>query len=215
MEKGIFVKVDFTGRIAATGEIFDLTSAEEAKKEGVYKEGHPYKQALVVIGSHMVLPALERQVETMVVGEERTFTVPPEQGFGVRKPELIRVVSLQKFYEKNINPVPGLFVDVDGLEAKVQSVSGGRVRLDLNHPLAGKELRYYVHVRSIIEKTDEKLSALLDYLMITATTVCAEGVATVTTKKELDKRLQELVRTTVKEWIPGVNDVVFAVASPI
>jgi FKBP-type peptidyl-prolyl cis-trans isomerase 2 len=38
MKKGDFVRIDFVGRLAATGEIFDLTSEEIAKKEGVYDE---------------------------------------------------------------------------------------------------------------------------------------------------------------------------------
>lgn len=207
--KGDFLTIDFVGRVAQTGEVFDLTVEDVAKKEGVYQKGHTYKPVLVVIGGAMILPAVERVLDTMKVGEEKELTVSPQEGFGERKPAMIRVVSLAKFKDKNITPVPGLFVDIDGMRAKIQSVSGGRVRLDFNHPLAGKELTYWVKVVSKITDLQKKAQALLDYFRIDATATAAGKKVTITTDTPLVKQLQEVLEKSIKEHLPGVT-VVFA-----
>ena len=36
MQKGDFVLIDFIGRVKDTGEVFDLTQEDVAKKENVY-----------------------------------------------------------------------------------------------------------------------------------------------------------------------------------
>ena len=99
MAHGDFLRIDFTGTITATGEVFD-TTMHHATQEA---HSHHAKPALVVLGAKMVLPTVEKQLEGMSVGEEKTFTVPPEEGFGERKADLIKVVSLAKFHEKNIS----------------------------------------------------------------------------------------------------------------
>jgi FKBP-type peptidyl-prolyl cis-trans isomerase 2 len=48
-----------------------------------------------------------------------------------------------------MTPYPGMIVSVNRLRGKVLSVSGGRVRVDFNHPLAGKTLRFDVEVVEI------------------------------------------------------------------
>ena len=44
--------------------------------------------------------------------------------------------------EKDINPYPGALLNLDGMLAKILSVSGGRVITDFNSPLASKEIAY-------------------------------------------------------------------------
>ena len=75
MKEGDFVHIDYVGRLSATGEIFDLTDAELAKKEGIYSEKTRYGPALVIMGAHMVIPGIEKQLLQMKVGEGREFVV--------------------------------------------------------------------------------------------------------------------------------------------
>lgn len=200
MKTNDFITVDFTGTLP-TGETFDTTT-----------EGHHAHPALVVLGKKMVLPAVEKQLEAMTVGEEKTFTVPPEDGFGMRKPELIKIVSLAKFHEKNISPVPGMVVDIDGLPVKVTAVSGGRVRLDFNHPLAGKELTYRIKIVSLLEKLADKAAAIVSYLHLhQATTEMVEGKVTICADKKLEPQLQELVKRTFADLLPEASEPAFVV----
>lgn len=209
MKKGDFVEIEFIGRVAATGEVFDVTSAEEAKAARVYNEKQTYGPALAVIGAHMAVPGVEEQLEKMKPGEEREFEVGYGKAFGKRDPKLIKIVARGKFLEKNINPVPGLFVDIDGMQARIRSVSGGRVVVDFNHPLAGKDLKYKVKVVRHITGTLEKAQALLKHYNLEAETNLKEGVLTLKTEKELPKPVKELLERFIKEWLPEVKRIEF------
>ena len=215
MEKGDFVTIEFTGRIAHSGELFDLTSAEEAKKHNIYNPKHKYGPVLVIVGAHMVVPGLEQQLEEMKSGEERTFTLKPEDAFGKRDVRLIKIFSLAKFTKEKINPAPGMFVEINHTKAKIQSVSGGRVRVDFNHPLAGKEVSYTVKIVKQLTVPQEKLTALLDYYGLASTAVVKEHIAEITTKHKLDDGLKKLLTETIQKWIPSIKKVSFPVEVPV
>ena len=163
MKKGDFIKIEYTGWVSSTGEVFDLTSEEEAKKLGVFNPKHKYGPALVIVGAGIAVPGVEAQLEQMKFGEEKQFEVEPGQAFGNRDPRLIKDISMSKFLEQNINPIPGSFVTIDNRQAKIQSVAGGRVRVDFNHPLASKQLRYKIKIVQEIKSTLEKAKALIEH----------------------------------------------------
>jgi len=51
----------------------------------------------------------------------------------------------------------------DNLIGKIISVSGGRVIVDFNNPLAGKNISYELNVKSIVKDENEKIKALMRY----------------------------------------------------
>ncbi len=209
MKKGDFIEVDFIGRVSLTGEIFDLTSEKAAKENNIYDRKHNYRPALVVIGNLTVIPGLEKELEKMNVGEEKEFEVNPEDGFGRRDPKLVKIISLSKFRQEKINPVPGAFVSIDGVHAKIQSVSGGRVMVDFNHPLAGKSLKYKVRIVRQITGPLEKSRSLLDHYGIKCNTELAEGTLTVKPEKDVDKLIKEFLKQKIKDLITEIKDVKF------
>ena len=210
MKEGDFVHIDYVGRLSATGEIFDLTDAELAKKEGIYSEKTRYGPALVIMGAHMVIPGIEKQLLQMKVGEGREFVVQPEEAFGKRNPRLVMVVSKAKFLKENINPVPGMFIDIDGRQTKIQAVSGGRVRVDMNNPLAGKELRYSVKVVKQFEKPFDKVDAIVKHFMVKCETELKEDKLTITTDEPMHEFLKKMVEEPIKKWVKEIKTVEFA-----
>ncbi|MFH1443562.1 MAG: hypothetical protein ABIG96_06005, partial [Candidatus Micrarchaeota archaeon] len=68
----------------------------------------------------------------------------------------------KKFEEAKISPQAGMVVDMDGQRGKVLSISGGRVQVDLNHELAGKDVMYKFKVLERIEAKEGKINALLE-----------------------------------------------------
>ena len=52
----------------------------------------------------------------------------------------------------------------DGRIGKVISVSGGRILVDFNHPLAGKKLIYDIKILKKIEDQNEKTKSFIDFL---------------------------------------------------
>jgi len=160
MKKGSIIAVNYTGKVVTTNQVFESTIEKKAVEGGIFSEKTKYVPLIVVVDEGDVLPGLDRALLEMKVGEERKVSVKPEEGWGERKPANIAVVPLQQFKQKKIQPFPGLIVDVNGQQGKVQSVSGGRVRVDFNHPLAGKDLEYEVRVEKEISQPKEQIDVL-------------------------------------------------------
>ena len=162
MKEGTIVELNYTARELSKNEVFDTTIEEVAIKEGVFAKNKKYMAMVVVVGENELPEPLENALKEMNNGEEKTVRLSPEQAFGKRSPELVAVAPLKEFRQRKIQPVPGLVVELDGRIGRVQSVSGGRVRIDFNHPLAGKEIEYKVKIEKVIEKPKEQLQALFE-----------------------------------------------------
>ncbi|MBU0899072.1 MAG: peptidylprolyl isomerase [Nanoarchaeota archaeon] len=211
MKKGDFVKIDFVGKVAATGEIFDLTNEELAKKEGIHNDKQKYGPILIIIDSGMTIPGVEKQLEEMKNGEEKEFDVKPTEAFGHRRPELLKIISIAKFFKEKINPVPGAFVTIDNKQAKIQSISGGRVRVDFNHPLASRELHYKLKIVEAIEKPLEKVKAIIDHFTIKCETEYDEkdSKITIKTEKKMPHVVEKLLEDWIKKWVSEIKSINF------
>ena len=55
-------------------------------------------------------------------------------------------------------------MNFDGRVGKVLSVSGGRVLIDFNHPLAGKDLVYEIDIKRKIDDLNEKINGFNNFL---------------------------------------------------
>ena len=210
MQKGDLIEVEFTGRVKATGEIFDTTSAEEAKKAGAFSKEHKYEPVMIIVGSRMVPDGVEEALKEMKAGEEKEFDVKPEKAFGPREQRYVKILSLSKFHEKSIEPVPGIFVDIDGLQAKVRSVSGGRVVVDFNHPLAGRDLNYRMKIVREVKDPLEKAKSILSQYKIKAETNLKEGVLTLKPEKQIKQDFfKKFLADSIREWVKEIKEVVF------
>ncbi len=158
ISKGDFILVDLTGRVK-NGEVFETTSKDVAEKEGIYDEGQAYEPKLVIVGEGWILPKLDEVLEKMRVGETRTVKI--ENAFGEWKRENVKSLPLKEFLKSNIEPKPGMRVRIGNRLATVKRVGGGRVRVDLNHPYAGKTVVYEVTIKEKITDKQEKIKALI------------------------------------------------------
>jgi FKBP-type peptidyl-prolyl cis-trans isomerase 2 len=147
--------------VKETGEIFDTTKEDIAKKEHLYKEGEIYEPKLIVIGENWVLQALDENLATYELEKPNTAEIPPDKAFGPRDPEKVRLVPLRRLTEKGITPQLGARIEFNGKMATVRTMGAGRVQLDYNPALAGKTLVYEVTVLKKLETIEEKLTALL------------------------------------------------------
>jgi peptidylprolyl isomerase len=161
LQKGDFILIDYVAKVKETGEVFDTTMEETAKKEHLYKEGEIYEPKLVVIGEGWVLKALDENLTTMEIGKTTSVEIPPEKAFGPRDSEKVRRVPLRHLTAKGITPSLGMRLEYDGKMATVRALGAGRVLLDFNPPLAGKTLVYEVKVQKKLETLNEKIAALI------------------------------------------------------
>jgi len=160
-EKGNFVLIDYVAKVKETGEVFDTTKEDVAKKERLYKEGEIYEPKLIVLGEGWVLKALDDSLTTLELEKPGTIEISPDKAFGPRDPEKVRLVPMRRLVEKGITPQLGARIDFGGKPATIRTMGAGRVQLDFNPPLAGKTLVYEVTVSKILETNEEKISALI------------------------------------------------------
>lgn len=155
--KGDIIKLSFTGKLD-NGSVFDTTDADVAKENDIYDEKRTYEPMAVVVGSNTVVQGLEEDLPGKKKGYKGIVTVPPEKGYGFRSLELIETVSSKKFEKK---PEVGAWIESNGRIGVIESVSGGRVRVDYNEPLAGKTLTFEYTIEDVLEDKGEKTDAIV------------------------------------------------------
>jgi FKBP-type peptidyl-prolyl cis-trans isomerase 2 len=214
VQKGDFVLVNYTGRVAASGRTFDTTVEDVARKEGIWREHLVFKPVLVVAGQGHLLPGLDEALAESEVGVPRTVKVPTAKGFGERKPELERVIAEREFLNRGLKPEVGVVVEIDGSPAKVTRVGGGRVRVDFNAELAGQDLEYDLEVKARFATPGEQVEALRAEFLPSAKASLADGTARVVTPGEVAK-LEGYLRAKLRflyfalRFVKGTKKVVF------
>lgn len=159
LKKGDFIEIEFTGKIK-DGNVFDSNVKEELAKLNSKAEAKPFVFSL---GHTMFL----KGIEDFLIGKDTgsfDIELKPEKAFGKRNPQLIQKMPIKVFHEQKLNPVPGIPFNFDGKIGKVLAVSGGRVMVDFNNPLAGKDVVYNIKVLRKVEDLPEKAKALIDFL---------------------------------------------------
>lgn len=162
-KKGDFVEIEF---VASTedGTIFDTNIKEEAKKIDIDdKEREKLEPLKVCIGQGMILKGLDKELEDKELEKEYDVKLNSESAFGKRNPGLVKTVPLAAFSE---TPYQGMFINVNGLMARVVSVNGGRILVDFNNPLAGKNVNYKFKILKMIEGKEDKIKVIAESLKV-------------------------------------------------
>jgi peptidylprolyl isomerase len=161
LQKGNFILLDYVAKVKETGEVFDTTLEETAKKEHMYKEGDTYEPKLVVIGEGWVIKPLDENLTTMEVDKTTVLEIPPDKAFGPRDPEKVKRVPLKQLLAKDLTPTLGMRIEYGGKSATIRAIGAGRVLLDFNPPLAGKTLIYDTTIKKKLETAEDKITALI------------------------------------------------------
>ena len=104
------------------------------------------------VGSGYMISGFNNAVNGMSVGETKTVTLTPEEGYGNYVPEALQTVPKTAF-APDFEFILGGTIQGTGPNgnflAKLQEVNEDNVVLDLNHPLAGKELNFEIELLSV------------------------------------------------------------------
>jgi FKBP-type peptidyl-prolyl cis-trans isomerase 2 len=103
-------------------------------------------------GGSQILPALERALAGLAVGDTRHVTISPKDAYGDVDPSRVKQVGIDEIPEEARKPGAMLVgVDERGVQmpVRVQKVEAEKVTLDLNHPLAGRTLTFDVKILGI------------------------------------------------------------------
>ncbi|MFB6094276.1 MAG: peptidylprolyl isomerase [Halanaeroarchaeum sp.] len=159
LDEGDFVKLSYTARTVDEDELVDTTDREIAADEGVETEGRTFEPRTVVLGEGHLFAAVEEDIVGKEVGDEGSVVVPAAEAFGEYQEDQVRTVSAEKIPEDD--RYPGAHVDVDGEHGHVETIVGGRARVDFNHPLAGEDVEYDYEIVDTVEDRVERASGLL------------------------------------------------------
>jgi FKBP-type peptidyl-prolyl cis-trans isomerase SlyD len=208
IEKGDFVEIEYTGKIKDDNTVFDTTDEKIAKENNLH--GHEYGPAIICIGQEQVLKGIDDNLLGKEVGKEYGMDIKPEDAFGSKDSKLIQLIRAGKFKQQNIQPMPGLQVNIDGMVGTIKTAGGGRTLVDFNHPLAGRELSYVVKVNKKILDDAEKLKG---FIKISLGPDCQaevkESNAKISLKSGLPSEVQDNLRKKITELIPKLKKIEF------
>lgn len=158
IEKGDFIKLQYTGKFDEN-TVFDTTNEELAKEKEIHNPRGMYGGDVVIVGAGHTIAGLDEDLVGKEVGYTGTVEIPPEKGFGAHDPKQVESISIAKFQDRRV--YPGMDVEINGRRGVVTTVIGRRVRVDFNHPLAGKTVTYEYTIENKLEDDAEKIKGLL------------------------------------------------------
>jgi len=157
LQEGNFVRLAYTARTVDDGTLVDTTDEEVAEEEGVAEQG-TFEPRVIVLGEEMIFGDVEDDIVGREVGD--TGSVVVEQPFDEYDEEEVRTVSADKIPEDD--RYPGAQVQIDQEQGRLETIIGGRARVDFNHPLAGEDVEYEYEILDEVEDTLEQAEGLLD-----------------------------------------------------
>lgn len=142
----VVVSIDYT--LTVEGEVVDSTQGDEPLQ--------------FLMGHQNIIPGLEHELTGMKIGDSKKVVVSPKEGYGEIDPDNVIEVPRDEF-PAEIPLETGTELEVknadgDVLSATIAEVNGDTVKLDFNHPLAGKELSFQVNVVDLRAATEEELA---------------------------------------------------------
>ena len=112
-------------------------------------------------GRGNIIPGLENEIEGMKLDEEKEVRVKAEDAYGEYDPELEVDVSLKSFpedFEIKLGQ-PMRLQDSQGnvFTGVAVAITDETVKMNLNHPLAGKDLLFKTKVTDLRQATQEEI----------------------------------------------------------
>jgi len=154
-----FIEIEFTGKVKG-GDIFDSNVKKDIEEAGLKLEAKPFAFSL---DQGMFLKGVDKFLIGKEIGDHK-IELKPEEAFGIRDSKLVQKLPMKAFVQQQLNPIPGAMFNFDGKIGKILTVSGGRVIVDFNNPIAGKEVVYNIKVLRKIDNQDEKIKSFNEFL---------------------------------------------------
>lgn len=130
-------------------------------EEGEVIESNTEEEPLHYLhGAGNIIEGLEDGLDGLESGEEFDITVEPKYGYGQHQPALISTISVNRFPDGE-ELKDGQVFTLDSPQGprliRILELRENEVKVDGNHELAGKTLRYVGKVLSVREATEDEL----------------------------------------------------------
>jgi len=154
IEKNSVVSVNYLLSLKETGE-----KVEETSKENPF---------VFIFGTGGLLEDFEGNLQGKKIGDPFDFFVDHKRGYGVRDEQHLVMIPIEAFLgedgtfdKENVKVGVTLpMVDNEGnrLYGQVMEISPENVKMDFNHPLAGKDLHFKGEVLEVRKATEDELA---------------------------------------------------------
>jgi FKBP-type peptidyl-prolyl cis-trans isomerase SlyD len=146
VDDALVVSMEYT--LQVDGQVMDTSEGHEPL-EFIQGQGH-------------IIPGLEQALYGMAIGESKSVVVAAIEGYGEVDPEAFMDVPRGQFPD-NVPAKVGTELELRDntghpAYARIQEVNDENVRLDMNHPLAGKELHFDVTIAALRPATAEEIA---------------------------------------------------------
>tara|TARA_Y100000034_G_C6884445_1_gene405883 strand:- start:408 stop:839 length:432 start_codon:yes stop_codon:yes gene_type:complete len=139
VKNGDKIKVRYTGTLD-DGKVFDSNEGKDLLE--------------FEVGKSMVIKGFDEAVVDMEVGEEKEVKIEAKNAYGEPNKDLLHKVPRKQLEENNIKLEKGATLALQAptgqvFNALIVDLTDTEVSLDLNHPLAGKNLNFKIKVEEI------------------------------------------------------------------
>ncbi|WP_441000254.1 FKBP-type peptidyl-prolyl cis-trans isomerase [Fodinibius sp. SL11] len=142
VKDGDTVKVHYTGTLTEDGTVFDSSEDREPLE--------------FTLGEGKLIPGFEKAVVGMKEGDDTTVEIESGDAYGQRREDLELEVAKSDLPD-NIDPQVGMQLQMQQQEngqaipVQITAVEDEVVKLDANHPLAGKDLTFDIELVEIVD----------------------------------------------------------------
>lgn len=200
-----FVKIEFD--LYANDKLVQTTNGKKATEAGL-KLDHKGPMT-IIIGKNFIVKAVDEDILKAKDNKIRTLNLAPKNAYGKRDKNNMKTISASAFVEHKQRPVVGMMYDFNGDFGVVKSVIGGRVMVDFNNVLAGKDIKIEYKIVEKIEKIDEKISFVFENALKLPKNMFKTEVKEKNITIEVPEQLLQIEEMLIKsfaEFIPEIKD---------
>ena len=165
MEEGTIVHVDYNLYNADSGDLIETTREDIAKENDMHQEGRNYSPLVCVVGSGQLIAGFEESLLSAKADKDISVEIAPADAYGEKDSDKVETISIDKLIRYVRDPKSlyiGGPVTIEGKTGTLSYMAAGRARIDNNHPMAGRTLKYDYKNIKVIKDKGEKVVALLE-----------------------------------------------------
>jgi FKBP-type peptidyl-prolyl cis-trans isomerase SlyD len=146
VDDALVVSMEYT--LQVEGKVMDTSEGHEPL-EFIQGQGH-------------IIPGLEQALYGMAIGESKSVVVGAKERYGEVDAAAFMDVPRGEF-PPDVPAAVGTELELrdksgQAVYARIQTVADDNIRLDMNHPLAGKELHFDVTIAALRPATAEEIA---------------------------------------------------------
>ena len=132
----------------------------EAGQEPVENSKDGGQPLAILFGHGNIIPGLEKAMDGREAGDSFKATVPAAEAYGERRDGLSQRIPKKHFGAQKLEPGMQVVLQTNfGPRAvTIQKVGMSVVDVDLNHPMAGKDLDFDIEIVEVREASAEELA---------------------------------------------------------